>query len=345
MKKSDERLLTLRFQGQILIVGSGSMGSKHFKLADEIFPSARVELVSRHELRLMSNENFSENPLILVIATGASQHANLVKEFAIKGIHFLIEKPLSTSVSGIKELIRICEQNNQKFLVGYNLRFLPSLNYFKSLYEQGVAGNVLSVRCEVGQYLPDWRSGKDYRESVSAKSELGGGVLLELSHEIDYLRWIFGEIEWVMASATRQSKLEIDVEDQTLIILGFKSSMNSSQLIGSLGMDFIRHDKTRTCTVIGEETSIRWDGVKGTVEVFDRVNQIWQVVFEQSGEIEESYKAEWLELINSIEENRDPCVTGWDGLIVLEIIEAIRASASSKQQMIVNYEESNSRNR
>jgi predicted dehydrogenase len=338
---------------RVLIIGSGSIGQRYRDFLKDEIPKGFLRILKRsnvHESNSLSTFTTLDSaiefqPQIAVIANPSSLHSETALIFADIGTHLLIEKPISNTKKDLTKLFELCDSKNLRLLVGYNLRFLPSLNYFKNLYEQGAAGNVLSVRCEVGQYLPDWRSGKDYRESVSAKSELGGGVLLELSHEIDYLRWIFGEIEWVMASATQQSKLEIDVEDQALIILGFKSSTNSSQLIGSLGMDFIRHDKTRTCTVVGEETSICWDGVKGTVEVFDRANQIWQVVFEQSGEIEESYKAEWLELINSIEENRDPCVTGWDGLIVLEIIEAIRASASSKQRMIVNYEESNSRNR
>ena len=77
------------------------------------------------------------------------------------------------------------------------------------------------LRCEIGQYLPLWRPGSDYRLGVSANRALGGGVLLELSHELDYLRWIFGDVDWVQASLERQSALEIDVEDTAHLLLSF----------------------------------------------------------------------------------------------------------------------------
>ena len=82
-------------------------------------------------------------------------------------------------------------------MTAYNLRFLPSLQAYRERIQFGVIGKVLSVRCEIGQYLPSWRPGSDYRQAVSASRALGGGALLELSHEIDYLRWIFGEVAWV----------------------------------------------------------------------------------------------------------------------------------------------------
>ena len=68
------------------------------------------------------------------------------------------------------------------------------------LMQNKIVGKILSVRCEVGQFLPSWRPNIDYRESVSARKALGGGALLELSHEIDYLMWIFGDIDWVKAT-------------------------------------------------------------------------------------------------------------------------------------------------
>ena len=81
--------------------------------------------------------------------------------------------------------------------VGYNLRCFPSLSRFRDLIHEDLFGKPLSVRCEIGQYLPDWRPTSDYRAGVSARSDLGGGALMELSHEIDYLSWIFGDVEWV----------------------------------------------------------------------------------------------------------------------------------------------------
>ena len=138
-------------------------------------------------------------------------------------------------------------------MTGYNLRFSPSLMYFNELIKKNIVGQILSVRCEVGQYLPEWRPNKDYRKTVSANFHLGGGVLLELSHEIDYLRWIFGEVDWVRATLAQQSSLVFDVEDSAHLTLGFLPNENGRQLIGTLNLDFIRHDQTRACIAIGEK--------------------------------------------------------------------------------------------
>ena len=115
----------------------------------------------------------------------------------------------------------------------YNLRYNRSLNFFKNSFQTGILGDLHSVRCEVGHYLPYWRTNTDYRKSVSAQKILGGGVLLELSHEIDYLIWIFGSISKVNAFLTRHSSLEIDVEDTAYLRLELSNTHqhNPSQFL------------------------------------------------------------------------------------------------------------------
>ena len=119
-------------------------------------------------------------------------------------------------------LINICQSKKIALMTAYNLRFQPSLQEFRKQIKQQRIGKILSVRVEVGQYLPNWRPESDYRKGVSAQKKLGGGVLLELSHEIDYISWIFGDYKWVKAHISKQSNLEIDVEDTAYLLLGFK---------------------------------------------------------------------------------------------------------------------------
>ena len=221
-------------------------------------------------------------------------------------------------------------------MLGYNLRYSPSLRNFRDQLRGGMIGKILSVRCEVGQFLPTWRPESDYRRGVSARKELGGGVLLELSHEIDYLRWIFGDIAWVRATITQQSLLEIDVEDSAHLTLGFMPNENPPQLIATLNMDFIRHDQTRLCTAIGSNGSLRWDGITGEVSMFEEGATSWKKLFTHSPVRDETYLAEWQEFINCINTKRVPSVTGLDGLKVLEIIESVRNSASTGNQSAVS---------
>ena len=97
-----------------------------------------------------------------------------------EGVHVLIEKPISNKKEGLEELNNEAVKNNCVLMVGYNLRFLSSLNKFKNLIDNNFIGDLYSVRSEAGQYLPSWRD-KDYRKTVSAKKVLGAVFYLNLA--------------------------------------------------------------------------------------------------------------------------------------------------------------------
>jgi predicted dehydrogenase len=332
---------------RILIVGSGSAGTRHLRLARELFPESQIKVL-RHRVQStipqFSDGYFSTMaeaiqfaPQIAIIANPSTFHVQAAQELAQVGVHLFIEKPLSSSLSGVANLIKRCKEHNSVLMIGYNLRFSPSLQHFRNLLDDGIIGELFSVRCEVGQYLPSWRPESDYRQGVSARKELGGGALLELSHEIDYLRWIFGEVEWVRATISQQSRLEIDVEDSAHLTLGFLPNSNGRQLVGALNLDLIRHDHTRTCTVIGEKGTLRWNGLTGEVDLFEEGVISWKKLYSHQPKPDETYSAELQDFMDSIEKKKIPFVTGDDGLRVLEIIKAARVSAATGSQEMTAY--------
>jgi len=263
-------------------------------------------------------------PQVAVIANPASLHVSVAHPLAEAGVHLLIEKPLSASSDGVLQFLRICKARGVTLLLGYNLRFLPSLLRFHDLVKQGLIGRVLSVRCEVGQFLPAWRPGTDYRKGASSQRALGGGALLELSHELDYLRWIFGEIDSVKATLSRQSDFEIDVEDTAHLILHFAPSADGHRLLGTLNIDFVRHDTTRTCVAIGDKGSLRWNGLSGIVDSFKANGNTWNELFRYQHMRDESYLAEWRHFLDCVKEQKSPMITGEDGLRILNIVDAAR---------------------
>jgi predicted dehydrogenase len=330
----------------ILIVGTGSIGKRHLRIAREQFPNAEINVLGHRvaiEIPEFSSgylatveEAIQFAPQIAIIANPSTFHIFIAQALAEKGTHLLIEKPISSTTDGVFKLIETCKENNCVLQVGYNLRYSPSLQNFRELLHIGVIGNLLSVRCEVGQYLPTWRPQGDYRLGVSASKDLGGGVLLELSHELDYLQWIFGNVDWVRATLTRQSSLEIDVEDSAHLTLGFITRESESQLIGTLDLDFIRHDQTRTCTAIGSKGSLKWDGITGEVSVFEEGASSWKKLFTHSPMMDETYFAEWQEFVSCVNTGKVPSVSGQDGLEVLEVVESARSSASTGAQVSVS---------
>lgn len=338
---------------RVLIVGLGSIGKRHLRLARELLPDADIRVL-RHQACASIPENangcFSSleqaidfSPQLAVIASPATFHMDAAQPLARAGVHLLIEKPLSAAFDGVPQLLGACREQGTALLTGYSLRFLPSLQRFRAMLKEHAIGPVLSVRCEIGQYLPSWRPDADYRQGVSARHKLGGGALLELSHEIDYLRWIFGEVDWVKATLSRQSSLEIDVEDSAHLILGFAPAEDGSRLIGTVNMDFIRHDTTRLCTAIGENGSLRWNGLTGVVEQFEAGAKEWREIFYHQHRRDDSYLAEWQHFLVCINEQKTPLITGEDGLQVLRIIDAARQASESGSQVQVAKSQANTK--
>ncbi len=332
---------------RVLIVGYGSIGSRHLRLARQLLPAADIRVL-RHQaddfVPEYANGCFHDlasalafAPQLAVLANPAPFHLPVALPLAEQGVHLLIEKPLSDSAADISRLIEVCQRRQCVLMTGYNLRFLPSLARFRNLVRSGeMAGKIISVRCEIGQYLPSWRPGADYRKGVSACKALGGGALLELSHEIDYLCWIFGQVAWVKATLLRQSNLDIDVEDSAHLLLGFEPAADGHQLVASLNMDFIRHDTTRSCVAIGSEGSLRWNALTGCVDFFARGAANWQTIYSHAPQRDESYLAEWLHLMKLVEHRGTPLVSGEDGLMVMEVIDAARrASESCRPEPII----------
>lgn len=324
---------------KILIIGSGNAGMRHLSIAKIIFPDSSLMILKHNEKENLSFHNIQISytirdamnfkPDLVVIANPAPHHISFAKQFLKIKSHLLIEKPLTDKIENITKFYDIFLNYTSQIMVGYNLRFLPSLNLLREMIRNESIGKILSIRCETGQYLPNWRPKKDYRNTVSAKKDLGGGVLLELSHEIDYIRWIFGEFNWVQAYIGKHSNLEIDVEDNVNIICGFKG-MKKNSLTATINLDFFRNDPTRKCIIIGEKGTLIWDGIEGNLKKFEKNKNKWQI-FNNNENIQETYKQEWISFINSIESNVSPKVTFQDGLQVIKIIEAIKKSHQNKR--------------
>jgi predicted dehydrogenase len=322
---------------RILIVGYGSIGSRHLQLFRKKLPNAIIKIL-RHKycdglpigadgIFFTTEDALNFSPNLVVITNPSSHHINIAIPFARIGSHLFIEKPISNCLENVSDLINICEDRKILLAVGYNLRFLQSLNFFRNKINQDLIGRVLCLESRAGQYLPDWRPNKDYRETVSGNKSLGGGVLLELSHEIDYLRWIFGNMKWVNANLVTQSTLDIDVEDCANILMAFQSRDASKDIVASLTLDFVRHDKVRSCLAIGENGTLEWNGLSGEVNLYCASEKKWKQLFKKENDINCSYESQCNELLNCIKNSgKNYPVNGKDGLETLKIISAIRDS-------------------
>jgi predicted dehydrogenase len=134
------------------------------------------------------------------------------------------------------------------------LHYDLGLQKVKELLQSNSVGKIISVNAQVGQYLPDWRPHEDYSKGMSAKKETGGGVMLDLVHEFDYLYWLLGNVKTVASFNKNSGALHIETEDVAEVLLQFENG-----IIGTIHLDYLQKKLIRNCLFTGSEGSIYWD--------------------------------------------------------------------------------------
>lgn len=246
--------MSYEMNGNVLVTGYGSIGKRHVNNLIQlgIKPIVLTKYPeNNHRVVFADNFNSIENIEYAVIATSTNRHLedfqNLVKYTNCKNV--LIEKPIDSSVAKAKEILNISKQKGIKVFVAYNLRFLKVFNTIMDTILLN-CDKIRLVNISAGQYLPEWRPGMDYRKSYSASRKEGGGVDLDLSHEIDYMLWCFGK-PLSIASMFRNkiSLLEIDSPDY------FNATYVYNNFIATVEVDYIR-EKQRYMSIKGENEDI-----------------------------------------------------------------------------------------
>ncbi len=252
---------------KFLIIGFGSIGKRHAQncsaLGHDVILLRRNKNGNEPYATFTDLETaFLERPDAVIIANPTSYHVPLALRVASHGCHMLIEKPLSHSLQGVQELINLVEKNSCIAMIGYQFRFHTALRMMKKCIDEGAIGNVLCGRVEVGQYLPNWHKDEDYTQSYAARRDLGGGVMLTLIHELDYLSFMMGIPKTMDATLARVSDLKIDVSDVAEITILYEGNK-----IGQCHMDYLQKNPSRWLKIIGERGELFWDGIENKLEL------------------------------------------------------------------------------
>ncbi len=255
-----------------VVIGLGSIALRHRRNLKLLFPEILIIAVPASGRISNQNIEFSDQIILTledaikekidmaIVASPAPFHLTHAELLLLSGIPSLIEKPITGNSKEAQELIRIHNETGTPTAVGYCLRYMPSSVKMKGLLEQNIIGNIYNAFVSVGQYLPDWRSSKEYQNSVSAKKSLGGGALLELSHEIDYIQWLLGLMEVQYAQLRSSSELNLEVEELADVILE-----SDTGVVCNIHLDLLQKNASRTCSFIGEKGRLDWDLLSNTI--------------------------------------------------------------------------------
>jgi predicted dehydrogenase len=282
-----------------------------------------VALEDKYRVRSFRSidEALSENPDVAFITTITSEHVNMAVKAAQAGCHLFIEKPLSDSMEGINELRDIIHANRLVVYMGFNMRHHPCLIKLKRIIETDELGSIISVRAAMGERLTTIHSYEDYRTTYMANRSMGGGLILtQLIHELDYLRWLLGDLEVVAALITRNHSLGVDIEDSCDALLR-KTNHDSEGYPVSLHGDFWQYPPCRLCEVIFERGRVLVDMTANELRVTEDGDE--SVVSFRQYERNDSFIEEIKELFDAIEMG-SPISAGYeDGVRSLELALAI----------------------
>jgi len=316
-------------------VGYGSIGKRHVK---------NILKISNHEVLVYSSKQghksknrcefcnslekcISKKPDAAIIANVSSNHIKIAEILAKNKIHLLIEKPLSNSLVGINNLLKLTRKNKLITLMGCNLRFHPCIKKIRELIQKNKIGRIISIQVENGSYLPSWHNNENYRRNYASRKELGGGVILTCIHEIDYLYWMFGKPKETFAVAGKFSDLDINVEDLASIIFKF-----NERKIAQIHLDYFQIPSSRGCKLIGTKGTILWNSTKNEILVSNLKNKKFIKKFSvKNYNIERTYIDEINHFLKCIKNNQITINPLTDGIETLKISLSVLKSAREKK--------------
>jgi len=318
----------------IAVIGLGNIAARHRKNLKQIFPEARILAIATRmyipsivpdycdEILESLDELLSRRIRFVVIASPAPFHIAHALPFIEAGVPVLIEKPVAASVQDAKRLLKKCLDFDTPVAIGYCLRYLPSGLVLKKMLEEQKIGPLLNVSAEAGQFLPDWRPGKNYRETVSANAHLGGGALLELSHEIDYCFWLLGELSLHSAILRSSKTLSLEVEDSVDLL----ATVNGAAVV-SVHLDFLQSAPYRRCRFVGEAGALEWDLITNTLSL--RAKENFKIIYQDPLWQSNSLYIEMIRDFNNlIEGKQNQCVSVEEAIQTLSFAETVKKNGS-----------------
>lgn len=256
----------------VAVIGAGSIGERHIRnlwqlgyrnilvfrkrnLPFRDIADAKVEVLTDWDKLLQ------KKPYAAIICTPTSNHLGQAVELTSQGIHTLVEKPLSHSIEDLDNLRKVVSEGKSLLWVGYMMRHHPILKIIKEIISEKKYGNLISIQSRWAEYLPDWHPWEDYRQSYAAKRDMGGGVALTLSHDIDMVNWLSeSEVEKSQIYKNYRSQLAVDVESGAEIILQYKNGITAG-----VHLNFYEKSKERYLKLVFDNASLSVDFLEATL--------------------------------------------------------------------------------
>jgi len=295
---------------KILFFGLGSIGTKHASIIKDnfdfkLYAYRTKKGQEKNELNIVEFENikdaFSIKPEIAFITNPTFLHTETALECAKRNIALFIEKPISHSLESVDILDEEISKRNIFTYVGFNLRFHPVVVFLKGFIDK--KKSPIYFRAVCSSYLPNWRPAQDYSRSYSAKKDMGGGVILELVHEFDYISWLFDGIKKINGFYDTTSSLKLDCEDL------FEGQIICNKTKGSLHLDFFSRNVERKIQVYYDDLYLEADLINYEIRKIDDKNKFETISFKKNSD--DMYKKQLEYFFGEYYKNNRGCMNNY----------------------------------
>ncbi len=278
---------------KILVIGGGSIGQRHIKNLQLlgikcIYVLKRTydsDFEEKYNIKIVTSFEQAKNIdfSAVIVATPTALH-NEGLEFACnKGIHIFMEKPLIHNQYGLDLAKKFIQNSNIVFFIGFMLRYHPLVTKLHNLLERKVLGDVYNARFTFGSYLPYWHPWEDYKDSYASRSELGGGVINTISHELDLIQYFFGPPNEVFCEASNFGILNITVEEHCEAILKYADK------VVTLHLDYLQKDYERSVTFYCSEGKILWNWNQQEILIYGHNAELKRITIDLTFDINQLY--------------------------------------------------------
>ena len=319
---------------KIAFIGFGSIATKHISIIEDFYPDIEICIVTKRNLnkKYKTYKNISslkkKNIDAVFITSPANEHYKALKILYTEDLNFFIEKPIFHKNYDMSKIEKYLKNNNHLICqIGYVFRHDDIFHKFKYLLSQNYLGKIENIKIYCGSDLSKWRSQKNLKHSISLNKLKGGGVLLELSHEIDYCLWLFGKIKFIKADLINSGKFLSKVEDMANILM-----INDKKQEINMHLNFCQDKSERFCMVTGKKGVIKIDLINRFIKVnTEKLSK--KIIFKS--QLNEIYKKQIDIFFNSIYLKKKSSVPVSEGLKVLDIIEKAKISHKSNKIITV----------
>ncbi len=330
---------------KFLILGCGSIGKRHLRnlLSIGVKPENIIAIDPREdrleEIKNLGISNFSQNYKSIIeeykidaalICSPTNFHIKQGIDLAKKNINLFIEKPLDENNESIHEFNSIVKKNNITVAIAYVFRFSPLTQKVKDILSKNILGKVMYARGEFSEYLPDFHPFEDYRSFYMAKKDLGGGSILDQSHIMDLIGYLFGNFKEVYAVNTNLSSLEISTDDIAEMIVNMEGGC-----LASIHTDIFGRGHKKCLEVKAEKGNIFLDFLDNSVSVYNCESKSTEIFNKFPKDFNLNYIDEINNFINSCN-NKDKVMTSLEeGIKTMNLILAAKKSQETGQKEII----------